>query len=140
MLLLCPHCLVLEAAYVTWDGEGGKKPLNKMKPLSVSNFGLLMSPKAKKAHSSSKGLSGGHPIRGRASGTPLRAAEGSVERSLKDAKMCNCLSPDQAAEHTGVLLQSPPQVCLESKSRGTLALLFIQQLPGLNEKLLPKAA
>lgn len=62
MLLLCPHCLVVEAAYVTWDGEGGKKTLNKMKPLSVSNCGLLISPKAKKAHSSSKGLSGGHPI------------------------------------------------------------------------------
>lgn len=87
-----------------------------------------------------KGLSGGHPVQGWAAGTPLRAAEGSVERSLKGAKTCNCLSPDQAAEHTGVLLQSPPQVRLESKPRGTLALLFIQQLPGLNEKLLPKAA
>lgn len=63
-----------------------------------------------------------------------------MEKSLKGAKTCNRLSSDQAAKHTGVLVQSPHQVCLESESSGMLALLFIQQLTGLNEKLLDKAA
>lgn len=63
-----------------------------------------------------------------------------MEQSLEGAETRNRLCSDQAAERAGVLLQSPRQVCLESESRGMLALLFIQQLTGLNEKLLDRAA
>lgn len=80
MSLLCPHCLVSEAAYVLWDGEGGKK--NKIKPLHVSNFGLPRSPKAKKAQSRSKGLSTGHPIHVGVSGIPTAGSRGEVWRRV----------------------------------------------------------
>lgn len=54
--------------YVGWRRR--KKKEITPQPLSVSNFGLLRSPKAKKAQSNSKGLSTGHPIQVGVSGIP----------------------------------------------------------------------
>lgn len=122
-------------------GEGNEKKTNQnLKPLSVSNFGLLRSAKAKEAQSRSEGLPAGHPIHARVPGIPTAGSSGEVWRRVKGAKTCNRLSSDRAANCAGVLVQSPHQVCLERESSGMLALLFIQQLTGLSEKLLDKAA